>query len=326
MAELTLSQAISSTILAEMRRDPTIYTYSWGMPSKAMVDEFGPDRACYSGISEIQEAGAGIGAALAGMRPIVNLSMSDFAVDAWGQIVVQAAKVGFEGGYKTKCPVVFRISYGAWGGQSVMHSNCYHNWAANAPGLLVAVPSNAYDAVGLYRTALRTAEDPVCFFENTPAGGLKREVPDADYTIPFGVGAVQREGNDVTIAGVGYWVQAALDAAADLEKEGISAEVWDPRTLIPFDRAGLLASVQKTGALVVTDQAPKTFGTTAEFMATVAEAVDPVPPMARVATMDVPVGFAPTLESYMLPNKAKIIAAVKAVIARKVGPTLGGGK
>lgn len=161
----------------------------------------------------------------------------------------------------------------------------------------------------------------------TPLGGMEGPVPEEDYTIPLGVADVKREGRDATVAAVGYWLHVALEAAEDLAKEGISVEVWDPRTLVPFDRESLIASVRKTGALVVVDQAPKSFGTTGEYIATVAEAVTPVPPMGRVATMDVPVGAGPTLELYILPSKEKIISAVKAVLERKGGssePPMGG--
>lgn len=320
MATVSCNAAISNVILAEMRRDPTICQWAWSMPSKAMVTEFGWDRMIYSAINEQNEVGAAIGAALAGARPIVNLSMSDFAIEATQQIVNQAAKPVFEGGYKTTVPIVLRTSYGAMGGNSVMHSNCYHNWFANQPGLLVAVPATPYDFTGLWRTALRTATDPVIFFEDTPGMGITGDVPDADYTIPFGVGNVVLQGTDVTIAAVGaFWVAEALAVAATLAKQGVSVEVWDPRTLNPLDKAGLIASVKKTGALVAVDQAPTTFGTTGELLASVAEATNPIPPMARVATMDLPIGFAPELESYVLPNQAKILSAVQAVLARKSG-------
>lgn len=316
MAEImTCGEAVNRTIVEEMRRDPTIFIWGYGPDSRAK--EFGWERVGYGGISEHQWFGAGIGAALVGTRPIVNVIMSDFAVDAWGQLVLQAAKIRFKLAYKLDCPVVFNVGYGTIGGLSVHHSSCFHNWLANAPGLLVAVPSTPADTRGLWRTALREAKDPVVMSPQLPVLGIKGPVPEDDYTIPFGVADVKREGSDVTIAAVGYWVHVALEVAEDLAKEGIDTEVWDPRTLTPFDRESLIDSVRKTGAMVAVDQAPKTFGTTGEFFATVAEAITPVPPMARVATMDAPIGFSKPLEDYVLPNKDKLISAVKGVLKRK---------
>ena len=309
---MTYSGAIDVTIREEMRRDPTIFMYRSGKPSKDYADEFGWERVSACGVCETQMVGAGVGAALAGTRPIVNLAMSDFAVDAWGQLVLQAAKMRFKIGYRLDCPVVFMMSIASGRGLSVHHSGCYHNWLANAPGLLRVIPSTPADVRGLWRTALRTAKDPVCML--TSAGIWKGPVPEDDYTIPFGKADIKREGSDVTIAAIGYWVGVALEVAEDLAKEGIDVEVWDPRTLTPFDRESLIKSVRKTGAMVVVDQAPKSFGTTGEFMASVAEALRPIPPMARVANFDAPVGFSPPLEAYILPNKDKIIDAVKKVL------------
>lgn len=321
MAEImTFSQAGSRTIEEEMRRDPTIFTYGWGMPSKNLVEEFGWERACYSGICETQEAGAGVGAALAGMRPIVKLSTTNFALDGWGQIVLQAPTIRFKLGYKVDCPVVLRMNFGRYMWSSgVHHCGCYHNWLANSPGLIVVVPSTPADVRGLWRTILREAKDPVAFMEQNNLSSIKGPVPDGDYTIPLGVADIKREGSDVTIVALAYMVHLALEAAKDLAKEGIDAEVWDPRTLTPLDRESLIDSARKTGALVVVDQAPKSFGTTGEFMATIAEAVDPVPPMVRVATMDVPIPFSAPLEEYVLPNKNKIVDAVYNVLERKNG-------
>jgi len=319
MATVSCSAAITNVIMAEMAKNPLIFAYQWGMPSKAMVTAYGWDHALYSSINEQNEVGAAIGAAMVGCKPIVNLSMSDFAIEATQQIVNQAAKPVFETGYKAKVGIILRASYGAMGGNSVMHSNCYYNWFANQPGLLVAVPSTPYDFTGLYRTALRSIDDPVFIFEG-PGMGNTGDVPDADYTIPFGQGNVVQAGTDVTIAAIGpFWVAEALAVAATMAKSGISVEVWDPRTLNPLDKAGLIASVNKTGALVVVDQAPQTFGTAGEFLASVAEATKPIPPMARVTTMDLPIGFAPELEAYVLPTQAKIAAAVTAVLAKKSG-------
>ncbi len=317
---LGFDEAINKTIIEEMRRDPTIFIYGSGVRSKALVDEFGWERAAPSGICETQEAGAGIGAALAGMRPIVDLSMTDFALEAFGQVCLQAATIRFKLADKLPCPVVYKMQMGQWlAAGSIHHCGCYHNWMANAPCLLLAVPTTPADAVGLWRTALRTAKDPVIMLadrgvvERAPEGS----VPDEDYTIPFGKADIKREGTDVTIAATGYMVHLALDTANDLAKEGISAEVWDPRTLKPFDRESLIQSVRKTGAMVAVDQANKSFGTTGEFAMTIAEALYPIPPMARVTSMDTPVAWAEVLEVYVRPSKEKITSAVKTVLAKK---------
>ncbi len=323
---MTYTEARDRTLIEEMRRNPKIFFISFygsSVPAfRKQVDEFGWDkgRYCFSGISETQTTGAGIGAALAGMRPIVYLMHSDFPLDSWGQIVLAAAKMRFKLGYKVDCPVVYHMEFGNYdNGSSVHHTGCYHNWLANSPGLQVVIPSTAADAVGLWRTALRETKDPVVMMQAFPLASIKGPVPEGDFVIPFGRADIKREGTDVTIAAVGYMVNLALAAAEDLANQGIKAEVWDPRTLTPLDRESLLASVKKTGSLVVVDQAPKSFGTTGEFTATIAESLTPVPPMARVATMDLPIGFSPTLETYVLPNKDKIIKAVKDVVARKRG-------
>ena len=323
MAIKTFSEAVDSTIAEEMRRDPTIFHITGiSLGSRNSIEEFGWKRIAYAGICETQIAGSGVGAALAGTRPIVSLGMTDFAVDGWGQIVLQAAKIHFKLGYRADCPAVFTMGFGAvpGGSLSVHHTGSFHNWLANAPGLLVAVPSMPADAQGLWRTALRTTKDPVCMLTASGVAGVKGPVPDDNSTmIPFGKAEIKREGADVTIAAVGYMVHLALEAAEDLAKEGIDAEVWDPRTLTPFDRESLINSVYKTGAMVVVDHAPESFGTTGEFAITVAEAITPAPPVARVASKDTPVPASPALEPYLYPNKDKVMNAVYDVLERKNG-------
>ncbi|TET42308.1 MAG: alpha-ketoacid dehydrogenase subunit beta [Dehalococcoidia bacterium] len=328
-------EAANKTIIEEMRRDPTIFTYGeetqvgWctldhdGKSSKDLVEEFGKRRINFAPISETAMAGAGIGAALTGMRPIVALWFSDFIMVEAEQQINEAARIRFKLGNMVNCPVVFRINYGGLGGNSVQHSNCYYNKFADTPGLILAIPSTAADVVGLWRTALRKNINPVQMWESFMVQGIKGPVPEGDYTIPFGKADVKREGSDVTIAAVGYMVHLALDAAKDLANEGIDAEVWDPRTLTPFDRESLIDSVRKTGAMVVVDQEPKSFGTTGEFAMTLAEAMDPVPPMARVTLGDGSIAFSPTLEKYILPSKDKIIQAVRELLGRKGASSLG---
>ncbi len=320
MAEIDYNAAVQNTIIEEMRRDPNILILGPSVIGESLVAEFGKERVINTGISETAACAAGIGAAMVGGRPIVDTMWSPFLLDAGGQVINQAAVWRFKLGNTVDIPVIFKQGYGMYNyGLGVQHSHCFHNLFANAPGVHVAVPSFPSDVIGLWRTALRHAKNPTMIWEALPCiwndGGIKEDVPEEDYTIPFGKGDVKRQGTDVTIAAVGYMVHLALRAAEDLAKDGIEAEVWDPRTLTPFDREGLIESVKKTGAMVVVDQAPKTFGTTGEFMASVAEAgITPAPAMARVAMMDAPVGFAKTLEQHILPDKDKIISAVKKVV------------
>jgi len=258
---------------------------------------------------------------MAGARPIVDLQKPDFILDGgFGEIVQQAAQMRSKVGMKVDCPVVFMIIQGSFRpGRGPDHTCAIHHWLANAPGLFTCLPSVAADAAGLLRTALREARDPVAMVITSDGSipTVEGEVPDGDYMIPFGKADIKHEGSDVTIAAVGYCVHLALAAAEDLAKEGIDAEVWDPRTLKPFDRESLIDSVFKTGAMVVVDQAPKSFGTTGEFFATVVEAVDPVPAMARVAAFESPVLVSDPLKEYILPTKDKIINAVREVLGRK---------
>ncbi len=334
MAIMSVNDAQDITIVAEMKRDPNIfiYGYRWttdcfrGSNPRARAEELGEKlemvqgRIGYTGICENQMIGAGVGAALAGMRPIVSIDQTSFVTDGWGQLVLQAANNRFKLGYKLDCPVVFAFKFGNYNsGNGVHHSACYHNWIANSPGLFVAVPSTSADTVGLWRTALRDTRDPVVMLTPLPCSGIKGPVPDGDYKIPFGVADIKRQGSDVTIAAIGYMVNMALEAADDLAKAGINAEVWDPRTLTPLDRESLINSVRKTKALVIGDIGPKTFGATGELAISVAEAIYPIPPMARVAAMDVSIGFAPTLENYAQPNKKNIISAVQKVLGLKRG-------
>ena len=307
-------------ILDEMRRDPTIFMLGPTL-IKDLKQEFGEHRIVSTGISETAACGAGIGAALAGARPIVDVMWSPFLIDAAGQVINQAAVWRFKLGNTVDMPVIFRQGYGLYNyGAGVQHSHCSHNLFANIPGLHLAVPSTPADLVGLWKTALRKAKNPTMIWESLGCSmrGVEGPVPEEDFTVPFGKGDVKREGRDVTIAAIGYMVHLSLEAAQELAGDGIDVEVWDPRTLSPFDRDGLLKSVTKTGAMVVVDQAPKTFGTTGEFIATVAEAgISPSPPMSRVASVDAPVGYSRPLEQYVLPSKEKIISAVKNVITRK---------
>ena len=317
---MSYNMAGLEAIKEEMRRDPNIFILGPTLLDD-LKDEFGSHRIVSTGISEDAACAAGIGAAIVGTRPIVDLTWSPFLIDAAGQVINQAAIWRFKLGNTVDIPVIFRQGYGLYNyGGGVQHSQCFHNLFANAPGLHIAVPSTPVDLVGLWRTALREAKNPTMIWESLGCAltGIEGPVPEEDFTVPFGKGDIKRAGKHVTIAAVGYMVHLAIQAAEQLVKDGIEAEVWDPRTLTPFDREGLTASVKKTGALVAVDMAPKSFGTTAEFMATIAESpIIPLPPMERVASMDVPIGYSLSLERRAQPDVNKIIAAVRKILSRK---------
>lgn len=333
MAVMTYDEAVWSVIVDEMRRDPTVFVYGWpegerftrtGPSVRPAVEEFGRDRIPFCGIEETQIAGAAVGAALVGARPIVDLQKPEMAMDGWGQLAITAAEARWRIGYNAPLRAVFIVTWGAYRSRNGHdHSGCYHNWLANAPGLLVACPSTAADAAGLMKTTLTDVIDPVAFLMHIPSQTIKGEVPDLNAKIPFGKADVKRQGQDVTIAAIGWMVDLALEAAEELAGSGISAEVWDPRTLTPFDRQSLIDSVSKTKALVIVDQGGKSFGATGEFAMTIAEAMSPVPPMRRVTTLHACIAASAPVEDYMLPTKGKIVSAVQDVLTYKGTTTPG---
>lgn len=317
---MAINEAENFVITEAMRKDPSVFIYGQGYPQggRDLYEEFGQLRVNFAPISETAMTGVAVGAAVTGTRPICVHALSDFIMTGAEQFINEAARIRFKLGHKIECPAIYKIGYGLTIGASVQHSNCYYNKFADTPGLVVAIPSMPGDVVGLWRTAFQ-AKDPVQIWTSLMIGGVKGPVPDGEYTIPFGQGDVKQEGSDLTIAAIGYMVHFALQAAEELAAEGISAEVWDPRTLRPFDRSGLMNSVQKTGALLVADEEPKTFGTTGEFAMSIAETMDPVPPMGRVTLMDASKAFSPRLESYVMPTKDKIVEGAKALLERKSG-------
>src|SRR5215468_9761959 len=242
MREVTLGQAIRETLAEELRRDATVYIMGEdvaeaGTPFKVLsglVEEFGPQRIIDSPISEVGITGIGVGAAMTGMRPVVDIMFGDFIGLIMDQLVNQAAKVHYMSGGKLKVPLVVRTTLGATRRSAAQHSQSLHAWVSHVPGLKVALPSTPYDAKGLLKTAIRD-ENPVIFFEDKMMYQLKGEVPDEDYVIPFGVADIKRAGTDMTIVATSSMVQVALGAAKLLEEQGISAEVIDPRTVWPLD-------------------------------------------------------------------------------------------
>jgi acetoin:2,6-dichlorophenolindophenol oxidoreductase subunit beta len=318
--ELTLGQAIREALAEELRRDPTIFIMGEdvaeaGTPFKVLsglVEEFGPDRIIDSPISEAGIVGLGVGGAMTGMRPIIDIMFGDFIGLAMDQIVNQAAKVHYMSGGKLKVPLVVRTTLGATRRTAAQHSQSLHAWVSHIPGLKVALPSTPYDAKGLLKTAIRD-DNPVIFYEDKMMYQLKGPVPDDDYTIPFGVADIKRVGTDITIVATSSMVQIALAAAEMLETLGISAEIVDPRTTYPLDKATMIESAKKTSRALVIDEGYERYGVTAEIAAVIADGafyyLDA--PVKRMGAMDVPIPFSPVLEDLTVPTAQSVTAMVK---------------
>lgn len=323
MRKLTYAQALNEALRQEMRRDPSIYVAGedvgryggiFGVTA-GLLQEFGEKRVKDTPITESAIIGSAVGAAAAGLRPVVELMFIDFIGVALDQLFNQAAKMKYMFGGKARLPLVVRTQGGGGMGAAAQHSQCLESWFMHIPGLKVALPSTPYDAKGLLIQAIRD-DNPVFFIEHKMCYGLSGDVPEEPYTIPFGKADVKREGKDVTIVATLFMVQKALSAAERLAKEGISAEVIDPRTLTPLDEEAILASVRKTHRLVIVHEAVKRAGSGAEIAAIVAEhAFDYLDaPIKRVAAPFTPVPFSPVLEREYIPDEDKIIAAVKEVV------------
>jgi pyruvate dehydrogenase E1 component beta subunit len=282
-----------------------------------MLEEFGEERVRDTPISEIAIIGAGLGAAMMGMRPIVEIMFGDFLMCAGDQLVNQVAKARFMSGGKADVPLTIRVTSGAPGSAAAQHSQSPEAWFMNVPGLKFAVPSSPTDAKGLLKSAIR-GEDPVLFFEHKMLYADKGPVPeDVDHMVPFGQAAVLREGSDVTLIGIGIMARKALKAADTLAREGISAEVIDPRTLVPLDKDSLIQSLAKTGRVVIAHEAHRRSGPGAEIAAVLAEeAIEYLDgPIMRVAARNVPLPYSPGLEEFVLPSAEDIVQAVQALTA-----------
>lgn len=321
MQEITYSTAIRQAMCEEMRRSPEVFLMGedvgvfggvWGV-SHDMLEEFGPDRVRDTAISEIAIVGSGLGAAMMGMRPIVEIMFGDFLMCAGDQIVNQVAKARFMSGGKANVPLTIRITSGAPGSAAAQHSQSPESWFMNVPGLKIATPATPADAKGLLKSAIR-GQDPVLFFEHKMLYGLKGQVPDdVDFMVPFGKAAVMREGKDLTLIGIGIMAQKSLQAAEKLAEEGIAAEVIDPRTLIPLDIHTLIDSVAKTGRVVISHEAHRRAGPGAEIAAVLAEeAIEYLDgPILRVGADNVPLPYSPELEQSVLPGVEDIVRAAK---------------
>jgi pyruvate dehydrogenase E1 component beta subunit len=308
---LTFAQAINEALAEELRRDPAVFVLGEdvaeaGTPFKVLsglVEEFGPERVVDSPISEAGITGVGVGAAMTGMRPVVDIMFGDFLTLVMDQLANQAAKTHYMSGGRLKVPLTLRTTMGATRRSAAQHSQSLHAWVAHVPGLKVVLPSEPADAKGLLKTAIRD-DNPVVFIEDKMDYAVKGEVPDGEWEIPLGVADVKRTGEDVTIVATSSMVRVALAAAAELEADGISAEVVDPRTLVPLDRDALVRSAQKTGRAIVVDEGHTSYGASAELAAVIADgafwSLDA--PVKRLAAMDVPIPFSPPLEDVTVPT------------------------
>ena len=324
MAEITYRDALKQGLREEMLRDERVFIMgedvgrNWGgafKATKGLAEEFGDDRVRDTPISENAIAGAAVGAAITGMRPVAEIMFGDLITLAMDQVCNQAAKMRYMFGGQTSVPLVLRSVFG--GGKNIAshHSQSLEAWFMHTPGLKIAVPAFAYDVKGLIKTAIRDP-DPVMFFEHKLVYDRKEEVPEEEYLIPFGEAKVRREGADVTVWGTFIMVHKALEVAEELARDGISVEVIDPRTLVPLDKKTLIDSVKKTGRLVLVTEETKTGATTAEISALVQEeAFDWLDaPIKRVNAPDTPVPFSPTLEDYFIPDNKRIANAIREIV------------
>jgi pyruvate dehydrogenase E1 component beta subunit len=308
---LTFAQAVNEALSEEMRRDKTVFVIGEdvaeaGTPFKVLaglVQEFGPERVVDSPISEPGITGLGVGAAMTGLRPVVDIMFGDFLTLVMDQLANQAAKSHYMSGGKLTVPLTLRTTMGATRRSAAQHSQSLHAWVAHIPGLKVVLPSTPADAKGLLKTAIRD-DNPVVFIEDKMDYAVKGEVPDGEYTIPFGVADVKRVGEDITIVATSSMIRVALAAAEQLKSDGISAEVIDPRTLVPLDVKALVRSAEKTGRAIVVDEGHQRYGVSAELAAVIADhafySLDA--PVKRVAALDVPIPFSPPLEDVTVPT------------------------
>jgi len=322
--KITYREALREALREEMQRDSTVFLLGedigryWGGAFKVtegLAEEFGDERVRDTPISESAIIGTAVGAAITGMRPVAEIMFGDLTALAMDQIANQAAKIRYMFGGQANCPLVIRTPFGAGVNIAAHHSQSLEAWFMHIPGLYVAVPSTPYDAKGLLKTAIR-GNNPVFFCEHKLLYPIEGDVPEEEYNIPFGAADIKREGADVTILATLYMVHKTLNAAKQLEKEGIDAEVVDPRTLAPLDKQAVIRSVKKTGRLVIVSEDCKTAGVSAEIAAIIAEeATDYLDaPIKRVAEPDTPIPFSPPFEQYVIPDEKAIMKAVKKVV------------
>ena len=323
MRTIQFREAVCEAMSEEMRKDESIYLMGEEVAeyngaykaSKGMLDEFGPDRVIDTPIAELGFAGIAVGSAMNGNRPIVEYMTFNFSLVGIDQIINNAAKIRQMSGGQFPCPIVFRGPTASAGQLGATHSQAFENWFANTPGLKVIVPSNPYDAKGLLKAAIRD-EDPVIFMESEQMYGDKGEVPEGDYVLPIGVADIKREGSDVTIVSFGKIIKEAYVAADKLEKEGISCEVIDLRTVRPLDLEAIYKSVKKTNRLIILEEAWPLANIASEITYQVQnELFDYLDaPVIKINTADTPAPYSPTLLAEWLPNNEDVIKAVKKVM------------
>lgn len=317
--EMMFAEAIAVAITEEMQRDPNVVFYGQNMAMTdrdPFVKKFGKDRVRITPISETAELGIAIGAAMSGLRPVVELYMSEFMLVAFDEVVNEAPRLRYMSGGQVQVPVVFKAGFGFAAGWAGQHSNCIYSMMMGIPGLKVALPSNAADAFGLMKSAIRD-NNPVIYLHHYMLMLDKTPVPDGDYLVPFGVADVKRPGKDVTIVATAWMVKKSLLAAEMLAKEGISAEVIDPRTVAPLDVKTIVESVKKTGRLVLVDQAPRQSSAAVVIAGEIADQGFKYlkAPVKMVTALDTSVPYSEPMESFVLPSEQKIVDAVKSVLA-----------
>jgi acetoin:2,6-dichlorophenolindophenol oxidoreductase subunit beta len=320
--EMMYGEAMATAIMEEMKRDPNVIFYGQNMAMTErdpMLKAFGRNRVRIAPISETAEIGIAIGAAMTGLRPIVELWMSEFMLVAMDQVINEAPRLRYMSGGQVKVPIVLKAGYGFAAGWAGQHSNCIYHTLMGIPGLKVVLPSTSADAKGLMAAAIRD-DNPVVYLHPYMLMIDSGEVPDGEFVVPIGVADVKRQGTDITIVATGWMVKKSLAAAEQLAAEGISAEVVDPRSLAPLDVETIVNSVQKTGRLVLVDQAPRHSSAAAIIAAEVAEhGFEHLrAPIKMVTALDTSIPYSEPLENYVLPNEEKIVQAAKSVLMRQV--------
>jgi len=323
--EMTLGEAIKEALAEEMRRDPHVLLLGEDVAEAGTVfkvlsglsEEFGRERVIDTPISEAGFTGLAIGAAMTGLRPVVDIMFGDFIALVMDQMANQAAKIHYMSGGKWKVPMVMRTTLGASRRSAAQHSQSLHAWFSHVPGLKVVLPATPYDAKGLLKSAIRD-DNPVIFFEDKMMYKLKGVVPASDYTIPLGVADIKRSGDDVTLVATSSMVQVSLAAAQMLEEIGISAEVIDPRTIWPLDEETLVESVKKTSRAIVVDEGYAHYGVTAEIASVIAEGAFHYldQPVKRIGAMHVPIPFSPPLEDVTVPTEQIVFDTARTLCGR----------
>jgi len=325
MSKTTYIGAITQALDEEMARDESVFLIGQDIgiyggvfkATKGLLDKYGADRVIDAPISEVYIAGGSVGAAMVGLRPVAEIQFADFITPSMDQIIQQMAKMRYRTGGQWTCPMTIRICCGADIAGGLYHSQINEQWFVSQPGLQVVMPSTPYDAKGLLVSAIR-GDDPVIYFEHKRLyRWIKEELPDGDFTVPIGKAAVKRQGNDITVVAYGLMYHRSLAAVEMLEKDGLSVELIDMRTLLPWDRETIFESVKKTSRVVLVQEGSKTGGVMGEVGASIAEEMFDYldAPVTRVCGLDVPaVPFAPPMEHFFLPNAEKISQAIKKVM------------